>query len=191
MSFGKKYSYNKKIVDDAVKYAESKDVLIVHAAGNDALDIDKNVHFPCKKFENNNEEASNFIDVGALNWKDSSYIAAPFSNYGKKTVDVFAPGVDIYSTKNGGGYLNESGTSMACPVTAGVAAVLRSYYPSLKAKDVKYIIKKSADTKYKKKKIILPGAKEEMEKQKFSKLSQTGGIVNLYNAVKLAEKMSR
>jgi subtilisin family serine protease len=104
---------------------------------------------------------------------------------------VFAPGVDIYSTKNGGGYLNESGTSMACPVTAGVAAVLRSYYPSLKAKDVKYIIKKSADTKYKKKKIILPGAKEEMEKQKFSKLSQTGGIVNLYNAVKLAEKMSR
>ncbi len=191
MSFGKKYSFNKKVVDDAVKYAESKDVLIVHAAGNEALNIDEVKHFPCKQFENSANEAANFIDVGALNWRDSAYIPASFSNYGKKTVDVFAPGVDIYSTKNGGGYINESGTSMACPVTAGVAAVLRSYYPTLKAKDVKYIIKKSADTRYKKKKIILPGDKEEKAKQKFAKLSQTGGIVNLYNAIKLAEKMTR
>ncbi len=191
MSFGKKYSYNKKIVDDAIKYAESKDVLIVHAAGNEALNIDKITHYPCKKFENSKSEASNFIDVGALNWRDSAYVPANFSNYGKKTVDVFAPGVDIYSAKNGVGYINESGTSMASPVTAGVAAVLRSYYPSLTATQIKDIIKKSVDKRYKKKKIILPGDKEEKVKKKFSILSQTGGIVNLYNAVMLAEKLDK
>ena len=191
MSFGKKYSYNKKVVDDAIKYAESKDVLIVHAAGNDALNIDKITHYPCKKFENSNVEASNFIDVGALNWRDSAYVPASFSNYGKKTVDVFAPGVDIYSSKNGGGYINESGTSMASPVTAGVAAVLRSYYPFLTATQVKDIIKKSVDKRYKKKKIILPGDKEEKAKEKFATLSETGGIVNLYNAVLLAEKLDK
>jgi subtilisin family serine protease len=191
MSFGKKYSYNKKVVDEAIKYAESKDVLIVHAAGNESLNIDKITHYPCKKFENSNTEASNFIDVGALNWRDSAYVPASFSNYGKKTVDVFAPGVDIYSAKNGGGYINESGTSMASPVTAGVAAVLRSYYPFLTATQVKDIIKKSVDKRYKKKKIILPGDKEEKAKKKFSILSQTGGIVNLYNAVMLAEKLDK
>lgn len=188
MSFGKKHSYNKKIVDDAIKYAESKDVLIIHAAGNEALNIDQVQHYPCKKYESG-KEAKNFVDVGALSWKDSMQIPAVFSNYGKKTVDVFAPGVDIYSTKNGGGYINESGTSMACPVTAGVAAVLRSYYPYLSAKDIKKILQKSTNTEYKKMQVMRPGAKDEKETVKFSELSNTGGIVSLYNAVQMAEKI--
>ena len=232
MSFGKTYPYDKAAVDKAVKYAESKDVLLVHAAGNDAIDIDKIVHYPCKKYEGG-KEAKNWIDVGALNWKKNEKIPATFSNYGKKTVNVFAPGVDIYSTKSGGGYLNESGTSMACPVTAGVAAVLRSYYPTLTAKQIKKIIEKSAISEYKKNLVNKPGGKEityvvkkgdtvksiadknkiteaeltelnpeiktgikegqELglkEKVKFAELSTTGGLVNLYKAVQLAEKMS-
>lgn len=233
MSFGKMYPYDKAAVDKAVKYAESKDVLIVHAAGNDALDIDKEQHFPCKKFAEGGE-AKNWIDVGAMSYKKKDKLVAGFSNYGKKTVNVFAPGVQIYSTKNGGGYLNESGTSMACPVTAGVAAVIRSYYPNLTAKQVKKIIEKSVITDYKKDLINKPGGKDithkvkkgetlqsisskyntseqelidlnpeakngivvdqelaVKEKVKFSDLSTTGGIVNLYKAVQLAEKMSK
>jgi cell wall-associated protease len=233
MSFGKMYPYDKLVVDRAVKYAESKDVLLIHAAGNDGANIDELVHYPCKKYADG-KNAKNWIDVGALSWKKNSDIPASFSNYGKKTVNVFAPGVDIYSTKDGGGYLNESGTSMACPVTAGVAAVIRSYYPNLTAQQVKKIIEKSAVKDFKKTMVNKPGGKEityvvkkddtiksiadknkvteaeltklnpeikegikegqELglkEKVKFSELSTTGGLVNLYKAVQMAEKMSK
>ena len=184
MSFGKSISYNKGAVDKAVKYAEEKGVLLVHAAGNDALDIDQIIHFPCKKYESG-KIASNWIDVGALNWKLEKNAPAPFSNYGKKTVDVFAPGVDIFSTKNGGGYLDESGTSMACPVTAGVAALLKSYFPHLSAKQIKDIIKASSRKDFKGKKVSLPGDKIEID---FAQLCSTGGVVNAYAAVKMAMK---
>ena len=188
MSFGKSVSYNKKAVDKAVKYAESKGVLLVHAAGNDALDIDKIIHYPCKKYEGSRKQASNWLDVGALSWRSEKNSPAPFSNFGKKTVDVFAPGVDIYSTKNGGGYINESGTSMACPVTAGVAALLKSYFPELSAKEIKEIIKESSRKDLKDKKVILPGSKDEIA---FADLSKTGGVVNAYNAVLLAMKKAK
>jgi subtilisin family serine protease len=187
MSFGKGYSWDKKVVDDAVKYAESKGVLLIHAAGNEAKNIDVDVHYPCKKFENGKKEAANFIDVGALNWKDAEYVAAPFSNYGKKTVDVFAPGVDIYSTAPESKYKDASGTSMASPVVAGVAAVLKSYFPELTPAQIKKILVKSSRMEYKEKKVIMPGTKDELVE--FSELSRTGGIVNLYEAVKLAKDM--
>ncbi|MBS1646281.1 MAG: S8 family peptidase [Bacteroidetes bacterium] len=192
MSFGKTFPYNKAIVDKAVKYAESKDVLLIHAAGNDGVDVDKNIFYPCRQFENG-KKANNWIEVGALNWQKGVKIPANFSNYGKKTVDLFAPGVDIYSTKNGGGYLNESGTSMASPVTAGVAAVIRSYFPNLTAKQVKKILEKSVVKDYKSNPVNKPGRSEETgkDKTKFSDLSVTGGVVSLYNAVLLAEKMSK
>jgi len=189
MSFGKKYSWNKKAVDDAVKYAEKKDVLLVHAAGNESLNIDEITHYPSKKFENSKKEASNFIDIGALNWKDSLYIVAPFSNYGKKTVDAFSPGVDIYSTIPEGKYEFASGTSMAAPTVAGVAAVLRSYFPDLTAKQIKKILVESVRTNYKNKKVIKPGTKDNLIE--FSELSRTGGIINMYDAVKMAMKMSK
>ena len=187
MSFGKKYSPGKKAVDDAVKYAESKGVLLIHAAGNAAEDIDEITHYPCKKMENG-KIPSNFMDVGALSWKPDDEIAAPFSNYGKKTVDLFAPGVDIHSTvPDLNAYKDASGTSMAAPVVAGVAAVLKSYYPELTPKQIIKILTKSSVKTYKDKKVIKPGTKDEMVE--FGDLSKTGGIVNLYEAVKMAQGM--
>jgi subtilisin family serine protease len=187
MSFGKKYSPGKKVVDDAVKYAESKGVLLIHAAGNAADDIDEVTHYPCKKLENG-KVPSNFMDVGALSWRPGDEIAAPFSNYGKQTVDIFAPGVDIHSTvPDNNKYKDASGTSMAAPVVAGVAAVLKSYYPELTPKQIIKILTKSSVKTYKDKKVIKPGSKDEMIE--FSELSKTGGIVNLYEAVKMAESM--
>lgn len=187
MSFGKKYSPGKKAVDDAVKYAESKGVLLIHAAGNSSDDIDEIIHYPCKKLQSG-KTASNFMDVGALSWKPDDEIVAPFSNYGEKTVDIFAPGVDIHSTvPDNNQYKDASGTSMAAPVVAGVAAVLKSYFPELTAKQIKKILMKSSIKTYKEKKIIKPGTKDEMVE--FDELSNTGGIVNLYEAVKMAQGM--
>lgn len=188
MSFGKKYSWDKKVVDEAVKYAESKGVLLMHAAGNDHTDIDQVVHYPCKKFENG-DDATNFIDIGALNWQPGDKIVATFSNYGKKTVDLFAPGVDIYSTVPEGGYKDASGTSMATPVACGVAAVLKSYYPTLTPQQIKKILIKSSIKTYKSEKVIKPGTTNEMIK--FDKLGKNGGIVNLFEAVKMAEKFTK
>jgi subtilisin family serine protease len=187
MSFGKKYSWDKKVVDDAVRYAEKKGVLLIHAAGNDNLDIDEVTHYPCKKFADNGL-ASNFVDVGALNWQTGDKIVASFSNYGKKTVDIFAPGVDIYSTTPKNSYKDASGTSMASPVTCGVAAVLKSYYPSLSPQQIKKILIKSSNKNFKSAKVIKPGTKDELIK--FDKLGKNGGVVNLYEAIKMAEKFS-
>lgn len=188
MSFGKKYSWDKNAVDEAVKYAEKKGVLLIHAAGNDGADIDVVTHYPCKKFEKKGV-ATNFMDIGALSWQTDDKIVAPFSNYGKNTVDVFSPGVDIHSTIPKNGYKDASGTSMASPVACGVAAVLKSYYPSLTPQQIKKILIKSSVKTYKGKKVIKPGTKDELVK--FEKLSKNAGMVNLYEAVKMAEKFSK
>jgi subtilisin family serine protease len=182
MSFGKSFSPEKKWVDDAVKYAESKGVLLVHAAGNDGKNIDETDNFPNVRYgDNPATKASNWITVGASG-PGSKDLAASFSNYGKD-VDVFSPGVEIYSTLPGGNeYGNQQGTSMASPVTAGIAALILSYYPELTAKQVKSVIEKSVSpiTTFK---VIKPGSEEEV---KLSDISKTGGVVNAYEAIKLA-----
>jgi len=180
MSFGKGYSPEKKWVDEAVKYAESKGVLLVHAAGNEHENIDTTFNFPTPVFEDG-RQATNWVNVGA-NGPSAGNLVATFSNYGKKSVDVFAPGVKIYSTVPGGNtYRDLQGTSMASPVVAGLAALIMEYYPNLSAKQVKMIIEKSAQKVTMK--VKDPGTGEETE---LSDLSRTGGIVNAYEALKLA-----
>ncbi|MEL6926198.1 MAG: S8 family serine peptidase, partial [Bacteroidota bacterium] len=185
MSFGKGYSWDKEAVDKAVKYAQKKDVLLVHAAGNSAQDNDTSNNFPNDNYKKRGlfkpKRAKNWLEVGALSWKGGEDAVATFSNYGQGNVDVFAPGVDIYSTTPDQGYEFLSGTSMASPATAGVAAILRSYYPSLSAVQVKEILMTST-TKINRK-VKKPGSGEKVN---FSDLSQTGGVINAYEAVKLA-----
>ncbi len=138
MSFGKNLSPQKKWVDDAVRYAESKDVLLIHAAGNDNENVDSVDNFPNPDFLHSNDTASNWITVGAssdpLVESPRSYTAY-FSNYGKRGVDVFAPGTKIYSTVPDSKYENLQGTSMAAPVVTGVAALILEFYPRLTAQD--------------------------------------------------------
>jgi cell wall-associated protease len=186
MSFGKGYSPYKGAVDEAIKYAVSKDVVIVHAAGNDAENTDTVPNFPKDTYLNSTVTASTWIEVGASNWKKGKEITANFSNYGKNNVDVFAPGVSIYSTTPDSKYASFDGTSMAAPVTAGVVALVRSYYPNLTANQVKEVILQSAVKV--KGKVQLPG--DAKKKIPMTELCQTGGIVNAYEAIKLAETMS-
>ena len=184
MSFGKDFSPEKEWVDDAFRYAQSRDVLLVHAAGNDAKNIDTTFNFPNMNFLRGGQ-AYNLITVGASGNRLNGGLVAAFSNYGPKQVDVFAPGVGIYSTIPGGNkYGKASGTSMACPVVAGVAALIREYYPELSAQQVKFIIEST---------VVKPNAlvknPETKEMVSMSELSKTGGIVNAYEAIKLADRM--
>jgi subtilisin family serine protease len=178
-------------VDAAEKYAESKGVLLMHAAGNDHLNLDEVTHYPTPKFEGKGY-AKNMMTIGALSWKPDSMIAAGFSNYGKKSIDLFSPGVDIYSTTPENEYKDASGTSMATPVAAGVAAVLKSYYPGLTPEQIKKILIKSSLKTYKDTKVIKPGSKKGAKDRyvKFEELGKNGGIINLYEAIKLADKMN-
>jgi subtilisin family serine protease len=175
-------------VDEAVKYAASKGVLLVHAAGNDSKDIDVESNFPTRKYANGGSETAHWLEIGASSWGDNDNFVGKFSNYGNETVDVFAPGVDINSTTPGSKYESLSGTSMAAPVTSGVAALLMSYYPQLTAAQVKDIIVKSS-VKFAGEKVNKPG-EEKGETVPFEELSMTGGVVNAYEAVRMAESMA-
>jgi cell wall-associated protease len=178
MSFGKYYTPNKEAVDAAIRYAESKDVLLVHAAGNDAKNKDVEDSYPTR-IMNDGKWASNWIDVGASSSsKKGKTILADFSNYGAKSVDFFAPGVDIYSTVPDAKYEDASGTSMACPATAGVAALIRGYFPELTAAQVREILMQTS-VKYKKS-IEIPSAKKS---GKMTETCITGGFVNAAEAV--------
>ena len=187
MSFGKSYSPNAEWVYDAITYAAQKDVLLVHAAGNDASDIDTAENFPNDSKDKLVEFADNVITVGAMTRFYNEQLVASFSNYGKKNVDVFAPGLEIYSTFPKDSYESIQGTSMAAPEVAGVAALIRSYYPTLKASQVKQVIMDSGIEFNNE--VIKPGA--ESETTNFSDLSVSGKIVNAYNALRLADKMAK
>ncbi|HEX6940962.1 MAG TPA: S8 family peptidase [Longimicrobiales bacterium] len=186
MSFGKGFSPAKAAVDDAVRYAESKGVLLVHAAGNDGADLAREPNFPNRFFENG-DSARLWIEVGASSWQGREKLAAPFSNYGRAQVHVFAPGVDIRSTMPDNDYRPSSGTSMAAPVVSGLAALIMAYYPELDAADVKRILLESA-TSYADQPVVRPGT--EGERVAFGQLSATGGVVNAYAALRMAEQLA-
>ncbi|MBA5792067.1 S8 family serine peptidase [Flavobacterium sp. xlx-214] len=192
-SFGKYFEQNSKWVQDAIKYAADKDVLIVVAAGNDAMDLNPANGEDVKRYPNdriegtNTEVADNFLVVGALNPSYGEKMVANFSNFGSKDVDVFAPGVKIYATTPHGKYEYLQGTSMASPNAAGVAAMIRSYYPKLSAAQVKQIMKDSGVAVNKQ--VIVSG--DAKDKRNFTELSTSGKFVNLYNALILADKVAK
>lgn len=186
-SFGKYYSPNAEWVYDAIRYAAQNDVLIVNAAGNDGFDLDTVNVFPNDQVDNGEEICDSFITVGALNPTYGENMIATFSNYGKINVDVFAPGVRIYAPTPLNSYEFLSGTSMAAPNVAGVAAMIRSLYPNLTAPQVKQVILDSGISPNVE--VILGG--DPSHRDNFRNISKSGKIVNLYNALLMAEKVSK
>ena len=178
-------------MDEAVKYAEDNDVLLVHAAGNESNNIDSVDNFPNPDFLFSNDTANNFLTVGAYGDPkvNDGQLIAYFSNYGKNSVDVFAPGVKIYSTIPRS-YTYEDGTSMASPVVTGIAALIRSYYPQLSAAQVKYAITKSANN-LSNKEVNKPIRDDNttFEPVQMSELSKSGGLVNAGAAIELASTL--
>ena len=184
-SFGKGYSQNPEWVWDAIKYAGKKDVLIVNAAGNDGNDLDITTSYPNDQNGTGAEISDNFITIGALNYKYGEEMVATFSNYGATSVDLFSPGVKIWSTTPLDTYEYLQGTSMASPNVAGVAAMIRSYYPKLSAKQVKQVLMDSG--LHTSTPVIVGG--EESNIQPFDAISKSGNTANLYNALIMASKM--
>ena len=184
MSFGKCCSSEKNWVDQAVKYAEEHDVLIIHAAGNQGVNVDSVNIYPNPYYANNSlEKASNWINVGASGRQIDELVPA-WSNYGKRNVDVFAPGVSISSCfYRDDKFIEQSGTSMAAPVVSGVAAFVWSYYPSLTCGQIRYIIEHSVEPCTQQ--VQFSGSNL---KAPFASLSHSGGIVNAFNAIRLADK---
>ena len=184
-SFGKGYSQNPEWVWDAIKYAGKKDVLIVNAAGNDGVDLDITTSYPNDQNGTGAEMSDNFITIGALNYKYGKEMVATFSNYGATSVDLFSPGVKIWSTTPLDTYKYLQGTSMASPNVAGIAAMIRSYYPKLSAKQVKQVL---MDSGLHTSTLVIVGG-EESNVQPFDAISKSGNTANLYNALIMASKM--
>jgi subtilisin family serine protease len=209
MSFGKGYSPNQKEVYEAFSYADSKGVLLVHAAGNDNANVDVNPNFPTSMYSFQTQKLDHFLTIGASTrnvsamneasfWRvlfsfgkvkrnHKKHLAAPFSNYGQTKVDVFAPGFEIYNAVPQSEYKNLQGTSMAAPMVSGVAAMLQGYFPTLTMKEIKYIILSSAKS-YSGSKQLKPGSDQLVD---FASLSVTGGVVNVKNAVKMCLKLEK
>ncbi|TSE03743.1 S8 family serine peptidase [Aquimarina algiphila] len=188
MSFGKLFSMQPEFVKEAIKYASKHDVLLVHGAGNDNLNIDQHNFYPLDYSTSKNEITDNFINVGALNYKMNHKFPAYFSNYGKLNVDIFAPGYELHTTIPENSYITESGTSFAAPIVTGIAAMVRLKYPLLSAKQVKQIIIESGNKYHLQ--VRIPG-KTKSPRVPFSELSKSGKVVNAYNALLMAEQISK
>lgn len=170
MSFGQPWAKPAVSIDEAIKYAISKDVLIVHASGNEGKDLDQMVIYPDRRTIEGQSIAACWIEVGASGWKNDEKLVGEFSNYGKNSVDVYAPGIEITSTAPRSTYLDDTGTSMAAPVVTGLATVIREYFPELTAAQVKMIIMKS---------VVEVGALKDK--------CISGGIINAYKAFEVTK----
>jgi cell wall-associated protease len=185
MSFGKSYSVHQKEVADAFAYAASKGVLVLHAAGNDGSNLDEYNNFPTAKYSFQAAPAKLFLTIGASTVNPKKELPAGFSNYSSTKVDVFAPGAQIYNTVPQSEYASIQGTSMACPMVSGVAAMLKSYFPKLSMEEIQMIILSSAKS-YKGQMQTKPGSEDQVD---FAQLSVTGGVVNVLNAVNACKAM--
>lgn len=182
MSFGKAYSKHQKEVYEAMLYADSKGVLLIHAAGNDGVNLDENPNFPTNEYSFQTKPLDMYLCIGAST-RDKKKLAADFSNFSSRQVNVFAPGFEIYNTIPQSDYKILQGTSMAAPMVSGVAALLKSYFPTLSMKEIKDIMLASAK-QYKGTMIPSPGTAESVD---FGKLSTTGAVIDVAAAVKMCQ----
>ncbi len=160
-SFGKARNEGGMAVSEAIDFiGENYGTLVVAAAGNSSRSIDRRLTYPAS-FQN-----ENLLIVASTTKRGGM---SSFSNYGIKNVDVAAPGSGIYSTTPGNRYASMSGTSMASPNTAGVAAEILSHFPELSPVELKNVIMNSV-TKV----------------SKFSSKIKSGGRVDLLRALELA-----
>jgi subtilisin family serine protease len=187
MSFGKDFSPEKKLVDDAVKYAEKKNVLLVHGAGNDGENLDEQDSYPSPYYLDNTK-ATNWITIGGSDAVANESLPASFSNYSKTRVDLFAPGVNIIMLDTANTYSMHDGTSFSAPVVSGVAALVLSYHPNLTPQQLIDILM-SSSIKMEKLKVLKPSPEEKRKKARFKDLSRSAGVVDAYAAMKKADAM--
>ncbi len=192
MSFAKQFSLYPEWVEEAFIYAEKNNVLLINSAGNNGVYLDDESIFLFPNDHNyfkEDEVSNNFLKVGSSGKILDKSFKLSYSNYGKKEVDVFAPGKNIYTTLPNNKYTNKSGgTSSATAITSGVAALIFSYYPNLKAHQVKKIIMDSG-VEYAIE-VSTPTKEDKNKTTPFNQLSKSGKVVNAYNALIMAERIA-
>lgn len=192
ISQGKTFSLQPKVLKKAISYADKKGVLIVVSAGNESKDLDKGYEFPQSVPKFFNKNFSNLIIVGASTNNWDQHLLEEDTNFGKSNVDIFAPGMNIKTISPNDGGIEVTGTSYAAPIVANIAALIWSHYPDFSAKKIKQILIESG-TSYRGKVIIPQGdyVTDEPQLLNFNELSKSGKIVNAYQALLLAKKISR
>ena len=194
MSFGKSFSPEQAWVDSAIRYAASKDVLIIHSAGNESYDLNNKTVYPSPYSSSFNNKASNMITVGASSDPIiAESLLTDFSNYGNQIVDLFSPGNKIYSSLPNQTYGFTNGTSMSAPILSHIAAIVRAYFPKLSAIEVKAILLQSC-WKPEDENSIFPIPQKDQSK-KLKELSAEGGIINaalcIQNAIKFQSNKNK
>ena len=194
MSFGKAYSPHAEEVYEAFKYADENGVLLVHAAGNDSKDIGEESNFPTPMYSYQTKKLDHWLEIGAsTRYEKKGMLAAPFSNYSTTLVDVFAPGYEIMNTVPQSEYQELQGTSMACPMVAGAAAFLKSYFPDMSMKKIKKVLLSTAKS-YTGTMQEMPGGQSrtfQADKVDFGKLSVTGAVIDLEAATEACLEMQK
>jgi cell wall-associated protease len=188
-TMSKEFSSHNEWVKEAIEYAASKDVLIIKAAGNYGYNLSLNDYYPNDKNTDETEFVNNFINVGASTKNLNKNLIADFSCYSDKEVDIMAPGSEITIAIQNNQYEISDGTSFAAPIVAGIAALLKSYYPDLKAHEIKEILMESGtviDLE-----VEIKDEQGNPKKVPFSSLSKSGKIVNAYQALVLAQRYQK
>ena len=179
----------KKWISEALKYAESKGVFVVTPAWEAAQDLSVVTYYP-NRWMTGERELTNLMVVSS---SDKNGNPSMNSNYGAKEVDLYAPGMDIYSTYTGDTYQNGTGLGLAAATTVGVAALIKAYYPHLTGTQIRNILletvtsRKDAEVE---KGIVVDG-KPTQDLFLFGDLCLSGGIINAYQAVVAADKIAK
>jgi subtilisin family serine protease len=189
MSFGKSFSPEQPWVDSAIRYAASKDVLIIHSAGNESYDLNVKSVYPNPYSNVFKDKAINMITVGASSDPViAESIVTDFSNYGNKIVDLLSPGKKIYSSLPNQTYDFLDGTSMSAPILSHIAAMVRAYFPKLTATEVKSILLQSC-WKPTDESALFPVTLD--QSKRLNDISAEGGIINAALTIQNAIQFQR
>ena len=177
----------KKWISEALEYAESKGVLAITPAWEASQDLSKDIYFP-NRWMTGKKELTNLMVVSS---SDKEGNPSMTSNYGAKEVDLYAPGIDIYSTYTGDTYQTGTGIGLAAATTVGVAALLKAYYPQLTGTQIRNILLESVTSRkdVEVEKGIRVNGQASQDLFLFGDLCLSGGILNAYQAVVAADKL--
>ena len=176
-------------VSEAIRYAEQKGVLVIVPAWELSYDLSLVTFYP-NRWMDGKEEMTNLMVISS---SDKNGNPSMKSSFGEKEVDMYAPGIDILSTYTGDTYQSGSGVMLATSMVAGVAALVKSYYPELTGAQIRTILLESVTSRkgIEVEKEIRVAQQVTQDLFLFEQLCLSAGILNAYNALVVAEKMKK